>query len=405
METNNNLSVLPWYTSVEQQNARKWWMYDKVYPLFAQAGYLPPFQITVPKSVPEVITMDFRQPDTIIPELTPGNIGGKIYVRDELVLVLGGIPAESVIYQPDQNRAIRTTRITSDTPIIIAKAYSNIEKIEFLNWRYLSGEGFYLVDPEQGTMDNNTGVFTADGDVLFVSLYTGTLGVAFDAIRVTFKPIEYIISAQLKDASGVSVMDISNAMGNAMTVKTIGDNDIFVYTGNRILSELENGQYYIDMSIYGQHYYSEVFTVVNDISGYLKLEWWNNADFVMDAGTIVYKDPDFKNVLYLCSDIAKPEYDFSDEVVERDGYTFPVVQISKKIYRFSFWASEYLLDVMRLIRMADNIVIMKDGRTYDKIDSFLLTPDWEKEGDIASVDVEFTTDTVAKKNGNTYVIG
>ena len=45
MIPNNNLSVLPWYTSIEQQNARKWWVYGRIYPLFTQAMFLLPFQI------------------------------------------------------------------------------------------------------------------------------------------------------------------------------------------------------------------------------------------------------------------------------------------------------------------------------------------------------------------------
>jgi hypothetical protein len=48
MIPNNNLSVLPWYTSIEQQNARKWWAYGRVYPLFTPAGFILPFQIQLP---------------------------------------------------------------------------------------------------------------------------------------------------------------------------------------------------------------------------------------------------------------------------------------------------------------------------------------------------------------------
>ena len=45
MVPNNNLSVLPFYTSIEQQNARKWWIFGKIYPLFQPAGFLLPFQL------------------------------------------------------------------------------------------------------------------------------------------------------------------------------------------------------------------------------------------------------------------------------------------------------------------------------------------------------------------------
>ena len=40
----------------------------------------------------------------------------------------------------------------------------------------------------------------------------------------------------------------------------------------------------------------------------------------MDAGTIVYKNPAFKNVLYLQSDLAKPEYPFEEEGETREDF-------------------------------------------------------------------------------------
>ena len=42
---NNNLSVLPWYGSIAEQNARRWWLYGHIYPLYCPVGYLLPFQI------------------------------------------------------------------------------------------------------------------------------------------------------------------------------------------------------------------------------------------------------------------------------------------------------------------------------------------------------------------------
>ena len=123
----------------------------------------------------------------------------------------------------------------------------------------------------------------------------------------------------------------------------------------------------------------------------------------MDAGAIVYKNPAFHNVLYLDSDLAKPEYPFEEEGETRDGYFFPIKQISEKHYRFKFFASEYLLDVMRFIRMADYARITYHGQTYE-LDTFLITPEWEDNGDIASVEAEFDTATVAKKIGRGYVV-
>ena len=77
-------------------------------------------------------------------------------------------------------------------------------------------------------------------------------------------------------------------------------------------------------------------------------------------------------------------------------------QLSEKTYRFTVLAAEYVCDVMRFIRMADSIVITdKYGRTYN-CDTFLMTPKWETQGNLASVEVEFQTNTVAKRIGRAY---
>lgn len=263
IQSNNNLSVLPWYDSIDQQNARKWWIYNRIYPLFTPAMFMLPFQI------------------------------------------------------------LRTHR--AGTTITLFRVYT-----------------------KTGTL---VGDFTQ----------------AIQDAGITIKPFA--------------------SLGY----------DVIVFGGQTpVFTQFANGQYYATISDGTQTWYSEMFTVVNDIEPYLKIEWWDIEDFIMDAGTIVYKDPLFKNRLYLPSDLAKPEYTFEEEAETRDGYYFPIKQISEKKYKFHFLASEYLLDVMRFIRLADNVKITYNGQEYWP-DSFLITPEWESEGDVANVDAEFETFTVAKK--------
>lgn len=267
----NNLSVLPWYTSIEQQNARKWWIYGRVYPLFTPAGFLLPFQIL----------LDYNA--------TPSM-------------------SECVLY------------------------------------------------------DANTGA-VVDSAVAAKLNDTGFLFKQFSALGYTIAVYPGLLPA---------------------------------------FTSLNNGRYYMRITINGVYYYSEIFTVVNDIQPYLKITWWDVSDFTMDAGTIVYTNPSFKNVLYLQSDLAKPEYPFEEEGENRDGYFFPTKQISEKRYRFNFLSSEYLLDVMRFIRMADFAEIEYHGQRYS-LDTFLITPEWEDNGDVAAVEAVFDTATVAKKIGLGYI--
>lgn len=277
MIPNNNLSVLPFYESSQYQNARKWWTYGRVYPLFTQAGFILPFQV-ITEHVPD----------------------------------------------------------------------------SFVQYLYL-----------------------------------------FDANNDT-NP----------------VADLVNTMGSMIVKKEFANlgYDVFVFPGQLpVIASLENGRYYIRMQIGTMGpggtsitRVSEIFTVINDIQPYLKITWWDEQDFTMDAGTIVYTNPSFRNVLYLKADLAKPEYRFEEEGENRDGYFFPTKQISEKRYRFAFLASEYLLDVMRFIRMADHAQIEYHGQTYS-LDTFLITPEWESNGDVAAVKAEFETATVAKKINVGYV--
>lgn len=265
MIQNNNLSVLPWYTSINEQNYRKSYAYGQIYPLFTPANKLLPFQI------------------------------------------------------------MRNTRANAITSVVLYR--------------------------KDGTIFAN-------------------------------------ITTQMQQ-SGLQIVRFTS-LGY----------DCIVYPGNFPMAlNTPDGIYYATLSDGVQTWYSEMFTIVQDVSGYLKIEWWDVDNFVFDAGQIVYNNPLFKNVLYLCTELGKPEYPFEEEGESRDGYFFVEKQISEKTYRCMALAPEFLCDVMRFIRMSDYVVVTdKYGRTYD-CDTFLITPKWQTQGDLASVEIEFETATVVKKIG------
>lgn len=269
MIQNNNISVLPWYTSIEQQNHRKSYAYGQICPLFAPADRLLPFQI------------------------------------------------------------IRNTRSNSVTSVILY---------------------------------DKTGKQIAN-----ITTYMREAGLRV----VRFQSLGY---------------------------------DVILYPAifPMPLNQL-GGIYYMKLSDGAQTWYSEMFTIVQNVSGYLKIEWWDMENLVFDAGQIVYTNTDFKNTLYLCTELGKPDYEFEEDGEERDGYFFPEKQISVKTFKCTILAPEYLCDVMRFIRMADYIHITdKYGREYD-CDTFLITPKWQTQGDLASVEIEFKTNTVVKKIGRGYI--
>lgn len=178
--------------------------------------------------------------------------------------------------------------------------------------------------------------------------------------------------------------------------------DIILYPAVFQLMNMEDGQYYLKLRDVIQTWYSEVFTIVQDISSYLKVEWYNEQNIVFTGGQCVFNNPRFHNFLYFATEVGKPEYTFEEEGENRDGYFFPSKQLSEKRYKFTILAPEYLCDVMRIIRMCDYVRITdKYGRNYD-CDTFLITPEWQEQGNLAKVVVEFETDTVIKKIGSGF---
>lgn len=382
MIPNNNLSVLPWYTSIEQQNARKWWTYGKIYPLFTPAGFLLPFQIM----------RNHRLKFTVGSEITPDDYDVGYLAQDGKWM-----QDASADYGVSSYDVTGKTYVYFDVPAPFPKAVVAVAKNN-------NGDVLGIFNPKFITRFVGGWPLPEGTTQLFVQTRNRTISATDGKVNNATAVVTPVEQFKIYTKDGTLLHTLTpGQMGFSVVPFVDLGYDVIVFPGKLSdVPQMENGQYYAVLSDGVETWYSEIFTVVNDIQSYLKLEWWDVENFVMDAGVIVYEKPAFKNVLYLCADIAKPEYTFEEEDEARDGYFFPVKQISKKRYHFSFLASEYLLDVMRFIRMADFAQITKNGQTYS-LDTFLITPEWENNGDVASVEAEFDTATVAKKIGVGYI--
>lgn len=215
-----------------------------------------------------------------------------------------------------------------------------------------------------------------------------------------------VASVELYEFGGAMVADLTQTMAESgLRVHQFEEYDVFVYPAVLPLSvDIMDGRHYIKLTdTTGRVWYSEVFTVVQDVSAFLCIEWWDSENFVFDSGIIVYENTIFKNKVYLCTELGKPNYKYEETGEERNGYFFATKQLSEKVYRATATAPEYLCDVLRFVRMADYIrVTDKYGRKY-KVDNFLLTPTWLDQGDLAQIDIEFETNTIIKKVGRGFI--
>ena len=206
--------------------------------------------------------------------------------------------------------------------------------------------------------------------------------------------------AYLYNSEGKQIADIlSNLKENGLVVKSYTGFKLVKYPGTLPVNAIKHeGQYYIRLRLNsGKYFYSDIFTVYNRVDDYLELEYSNSYNFELKNGMIDFSDS-FKFKCYLPTQIGKPEYDFEEEATERMGYTFIESQVSKKLYKFTFLAPEYLCDALRIVRLCNDKQITSKGQVYD-LTTFNMKPEWEEQGDLAAVECEFETDTVISNIG------
>ena len=201
---------------------------------------------------------------------------------------------------------------------------------------------------------------------------------------------------RLYNSSTGKYTDITTSIKeNGLQIKSFTGFKLLKYPGTLPIIEIvHEGQYYLAISISGL---GTIYTVCNKVDDYLLLEYYNSYNFELKNGIVDFSD-NFKFRCYLNTQIGKPEYDFEEEATERMGYTFIESQISKKIYKFTFLAPEYLCDALRIVRLCESKQITSKLQTYD-LTTFSMEPEWEDQGDLAAVECEFETDTVIANIG------
>ena len=232
---------------------------------------------------------------------------------------------------------------------------------------------------------------------------------------------------RLYDCQKRECIDItSNMMSNGLEIKSFKNFQLIKYPGTLPIAKIKSeGLFYliidIDIGFNGspgprpsipgppgsrpsiperhtiKSIYSDVFSVTNSVSDYLLMEYRSPYNFEIKNGIVDFSD-NFSFKCYLNTQIGKPEYDFEEEATERMGYTFIESQVSKKIYKFTFLAPEYLCDALRIVRLCETKQITSKSQTYD-LSTFSMEPKWEDQGDLAAVECEFETDTVIANIG------
>lgn len=218
-------------------------------------------------------------------------------------------------------------------------------------------------------------------------------------IRRTHRP-EATFTVRILYDDGTQYRNVSADVAADLHVVTGEDFDVIQYCndgGIGFFQRLAPGRYYAELSDGVETWFSEVFSVVDDLSRYIKLEYWSADNQEYNGGEIDYSNG-YRNVLYICSELGKPDYEFEEEAEARDGYPYIEKQVGKKIFRFECKAPEYLVDALRVVWLSDYVRMTANGQLYEVM-HFLPAPNWQEDGHYAMVECEVEADTILKKIG------
>jgi hypothetical protein len=200
---------------------------------------------------------------------------------------------------------------------------------------------------------------------------------------------------RLDDTTNV---DLTSTMLASVRVVETPNYDVIKYPATTEFgTAMADGFWYLRMTDGVQTWETEVFTIVPDLTNFMKIEFSCDGNLLYTGGHIDYTDG-FEQRIYLVAKVSKPKYPIDIKSEMRQGYEFDKMVTSRKTYFVEFAAPEYLCDVLRTLRNHDNIEITANGITYPV---FKLIPviEWTNEGDYAEVELDFECDTVIHSFG------
>ena len=386
MSNRNNISPFPFFLDKGEQT--KWYAFGRDYVYLSPKRYILPFQIQ------RAERKDFAPSDAIVSDYIDGYLdkNGNLVEQSGLNAGVGSIDASEIT-----NGYLYINNMPS--PIFYQEITMRVQgaQIAFVNG---SGQVIKVENPitELGNTTWSGMVAIPQGTTtIYVTQYNKVVSeenATYNKVAITPKTIK---SAVLRDAkTDAKIADLALAFSYI----TIESKDYIVHKGEETaILEGFMDKMYLELSDGIDTWYSAYFGFCEPC---MRIEWYDVEDFLFDAGAIAYSDG-YKNEMFFDAEIGMPEYEFEEEVAERNGYQFPISQISYKKYKFTLLVPEEVCDVMRFIRLSDHIRISTKNDTYEAT-SFLMTPTWAEQGYLAEVACEFTTDTVAKKIGKGVTI-
>ena len=310
MSNRNNISPFPFFLDKGEQT--KWYAFGRDYIYLSPKRYILPFQIQRAE----------RKDIVKGTEVTADYIAGYIHANGNLVedtttnSGVGQIAIEDVsglyLYIENMPKSIGYKGISGKTEYGASVAFHKADGsvISVYNPIFVGDTWTGMVTIPQGTT------------TIYVTQYNKAVSETNATYFNTNSIPKTIKSAVLRDAkTDAKIADLALAFSYI----TIESKDYIVHKGEEIaFLEGFTDKMYLELSDGIDTWYSAYFGFCEPC---MRIEWYDVEDFLFDAAAIAYSDG-YKNEMFFDAEIGMPEYEFEEEVAERNGYQFPISQIS-----------------------------------------------------------------------------
>lgn len=224
-----------------------------------------------------------------------------------------------------------------------------------------------------------------------------------------------IQSINLVSLDGQTTIDLFSELEPGELVKyAFASYDYLIHFGSLAHgANVPEGEYDLEISDGVNVWYSEVLTVrdfdPNELNpngcAVTKITWYDTCD-VADIfyRTSLFGGPQYKNILYLDVDVAKPEYNYNEEGDENGEGVFEAdYQKLEKQHGLQTVLPEYMVDAVTLLPLhvtKTGTVEVLTARGYTgEVNRISVDPKWQGAiGTWALTDILFSTEFVVKSN-------
>lgn len=195
-------------------------------------------------------------------------------------------------------------------------------------------------------------------------------------------------------------------LGSGLYFKDFLAHGLMIHDRTTTVSMTE-GEYYLDITVGSDHFYSEVFAVTS-ITDKMILTYYNGHDL----GGIDYTNTghsQYKQTFIFDGTLARPEYQIEEEAVEDgEGNQLITFQRRVKLFKMWFYAPEYVADAMSLVGLHDYVSLTthygmpesETGSIYD----FSATAEWIESKGLAKITCDFRDTPVIKTNCSDSIV-